>query len=151
MTAVALVRFKKEKDSVICTYFEEENNKIIPKSHDVAPKYDMSKIKPIPSIFRIPEEKYAKFIKILKSSEGNLIVNNLKNKKTDEIINSYLNIKKKEIEPITGSKKRHYNLLYFIEDMIAETLGETINSLPRKLICLTKEDIYKEFQNKGLI
>ena len=64
MTAVALVRFKKEKDSVICTHFEEENNKIIPKSHDVAPKYDMSKIKPIASIFRITEEKYAKFIKI---------------------------------------------------------------------------------------
>ena len=83
---------------------DDRNKKIIPKSHDVAPKYDMSKIKPIASIFRIPEEKYAKFIKILKSSEGNSIVNNLKNKKTDEIINSYLNIKKKENAATSSTK-----------------------------------------------
>lgn len=154
MTTVALIRFKPNEDNVVCTLFEEENNKLKPYSHEIAPKYDMSKILPISTIFRIPEDKYKKFLEVLQSKEGHLIVNILKNRKTNEIINKYLTIEKQKIELSIQKQnivKKHYNLLYFVEDMMAEDMGETKNALPRKIVGLTKQEIYEEFVQRGLI
>lgn len=151
MTDVALIRFRKHEDSVVYTLLEQREQKFIASEHGTAPKYDMSKVPAIHQTFKIPEEKYKRFLEVLQSKEGHAIVNMLKNKKTNEIINEYLKIEKEKIEPLSESKSKHYNLLYFLEDMMAENMGETQNSLPRKLICLTKEDIFNEFVNKGLI
>jgi hypothetical protein len=151
MYAAALIRFHPNEDSVVCTYLEQKQERLVPVNHEIIPKYNMSKITPITQHFKIPEEKVKNFLEVLQSKEGHAIVNILKNIKTNEIINRYLKIKKEQIAPLSESAKKHYNLLFFIEDMMAENLGNTYNTLPKKLLCLSREDIYNEFLKRGLI
>lgn len=113
MIAVALIRFRKHEDNVVYTLLEQREQRFIANEHGTAPKYDMSKVSPVHQIFKIPEDKYKKFLEVLQSKEGHAIVNMLKNKKTNEIINEYLKIEKEKIEPLSSKKSKHYNLRYF--------------------------------------
>ncbi len=70
-----------KRDVIICTYFNQEGDRIVNKGYVKIPKFDMSKINPInvkKSSFKIPKEKREQYYEVLSTPEGRELLNTLK-------------------------------------------------------------------------
>lgn len=152
-SSVALIRSAPE--GVHYTLLAQRGDALVRTSHGIIPKWNMKDIPPERNVFRIPENREEEFLKVLKSEEGKKVINDLKNRKTDEVINLYL--KKEEQTCLdciekdqTLLRKSNKSYLGLIRSMIPEALvGD--NQLSQQKLHITREDIYREFISKGLL
>lgn len=117
-------------------------------------KWDMSIMQPIKSRPQLSKEQNDLLISVLQTNEGKRLLNNLKNSKSNLIINQFLGNIKKEIPEhhkdskgiVTGKTK----LYSFFESMINEPLIG-INHTKEKSVGLTKWEIWQECLKQKLI
>lgn len=121
--------------------------------------WNMASIPRETSRFRIPTAQYGRFIAILKTKEGKLALNELKNEKTNEIINQFLTTESKRYESITqpaGDKyieenwKCHISESTLLKEMIAEPLVGN-NQISHQRLNISHEDIFNKFVKVGLL
>lgn len=148
MSAVALVRFKTGS----YTLLDQRGNRLVTSEQEKFPLYDMAKIPAQVNKFRIPAENYQKYLNVLNTKEGKLIVNQLKNHKTNAIIDEFLLINRSNVKVKEGSTtSKKYNILSWIDDLTSDNLGDVPNMLPQKVLSISKEDIYEAFCQRNLI
>ena len=118
--------------------------------------YDMSRITPVendPELIKrerrtmfLNRNQLYKLVSAMKTEEGRRILNNLKNSKSNEIINIYLEDFKKELPEKKGFNK----FKSFIESIIKQPLlGQ--NLVREVTIGLTQSEIYAALVDAGLI
>ncbi len=125
---------------------------------DEVKMWDMKHIIPDNNHFRIPTQQYSKWLKVLASKEGKEIVNNLKNKRANEIVNEMILREGGSIIHLLKDKNKNDlvknapKLTYpnILKDMLSEPLIGN-NQLPHHTLHITHEDIFNEFINEGLL
>lgn len=121
------------------------------------PKYDMSKIDLTPKLHCSADFDPLIYAWCLKTKEGKEIINDLKNIKTNNMINGYakeveskISISEDKIKAGHGSVLRS-----FLDKLINAPLCDPEDRIENKLDCslvgLRKEEIWNQFKEKGLI
>lgn len=148
---IATVRH--QDDGRVLLKVEEQFDTNTKRSYEYLPMWDMSSINTPKKRFSFTENQQKKYAEILESNEGKRILNELKNKKTDGIINDYARILQSELPIIkTESKtKLKYRSAFsqFLTDLI-NTPIEGNNLFSYNSIGLTKKEIWEAFENAGL-
>lgn len=150
-TDVALIRV--DEKGINYTKYSQPNQEFREIGRGNIKHWNMRDIAPQVEHFKIPNEHYDKFITVLKTKEGKAVVNNLKNQKTNRIINEFLENEHDKL--ITERKKMGINpetgtAVNFINELHTEDL-RGYNCIREKTLNISKEDIYNEFIAKGLL
>lgn len=112
-------------------------------------KWDMSKIKISKPRFYLSDKDQKIYCAILRSGEGMKILNDLKNKKTNFIVNSYIEAELKDNIGKDAGKNGALKLKTFLKSVMASPLiGK--NNIKLETLSLTKREIWEEFKKNGL-
>lgn len=116
--------------------------------------WDMKQIPREDDHFRVATKKYGQLMDVLQTREGKEAVNNLKNKKLNDIVNKHLEEELKKYEQYFEQNKNmnpeKHIALHLTKEMIAEPLVGN-NNMSHERLHISKEDIYNEFVKLGLL
>lgn len=152
-STVSIVHVSRPGHEPTTKVFISKNDKLV--TSFTLPKYDMS------TIVNSHDEYCSQFqddiySEILNSKQGREILNNLKNEKTNEIINENLKLIGESIyNPHKSDHGKSSNLKKFIDDIIKCPLEgrsqHTNNMISFKSLGLTKKQIWQRFVFEGLV
>lgn len=115
--------------------------------------FDMSLLSPIRSsrhaILELSKKQEKEFVRALNSPEGKKILRELKDSKTDEIINQYIDIQQREIG-VYDKKPGQSKLSNFLKEMKKVPLQGS-GYVDFVTIGLSKRQIYEALKEYGLI
>lgn len=151
-TTVAIVRAKGQGNNSfveVISIGEDSHGDTMVTDRYTLPKYDMSKITVSKPRFQLDDMDDDIYRAILATKEGTLVLDVLKNEKTDKIINEHI---KREcgVGESFVQIEGHHNGLDFLMSVTKEPLTER-NLLPHKAIGLRKEQIWNRFKESGLV
>lgn len=143
----ALIRNLPDGNIKIIT--EDENNKV---TIAYSPKWNLKLLKPISSHFSLSPQQNELFSKAIRSRRGMKILDDLKNRKLDVIINEFLEVCQKRV--FTHEKAGYGNHWSKVRELLEQIKKETLdgkNGLQNYSMGLSKKQIWNAFLQKGLI
>lgn len=148
---IATVRH--QDDGRVLLKVVEEFNNSTKRFYEYLPIWDMNLIDLPKKRFSLNDNQQKIYARILESREGKYILNKLKNKKTDSIIDDYAKILQSELPPIDEHNKAKKKYRSAFNQFLAELIDVPIegnNLFAYSSIGLTKKEIWDAFENAGL-
>jgi hypothetical protein len=148
----ALIRTKDDGSLHVYTLKYNKRGNVYNVRDELVQKYDMSQIFVPKRRFRLSDENQSLFSEALKTQLGQKMINEMKNEKTDKIINEYFEAELKYIGKDESKEKEGHRqqLKEFIIALRKEKLvGQ--NRLSNAVLSISKREIWEELIKRGYI